>query len=254
MPTDQSPLVLIQRQGPVLAIRFNRPDKKNALTRPMYRAVTAALRQAETDPTVRIILFGGVGDCFAAGHDLHDFLANPEIGPTAPGVEFLSTLTQSSKILVAGIQGAALGIGCTMLLHCDLVIAAAKTRLHLPFVNLALVPEAASSRLLPWLIGHHRAAELLLLGEAIDAEAALDLGLVNRVVTADALDRTVADLVTTLAAKPPNALGATKRLIRPDPTWIADSMAAEYAVLGNQLQSPELKQAIAGFFSARKPG
>ncbi len=261
MADDQSTFVAVEQAGPVVTIRFNRPDKKNALTFAMYRAATAALQQAESDPTVRIIVLRGAGDSFTSGNDLQDFLTRsaghdgsaPPATPDSPVMQYLKALSSASKIVVAGIQGAAVGIGTTMLLHCDLIVAAKSARLQLPFVNLALVPEAASSLLLPRLIGYHRAAELLLLGDAIDGATAHRIGLVNRLVEDSELDAAVAQIVAALAAKPPQALLATKRLMKTDGASTATRMAEESVVFAQQLQSPELKEAIQAFFEKRKP-
>src|SRR6266704_3336510 len=164
----------------ILSVRMDRPEKKNALTRAMYIAMTEALRQAEANSAVRVIFITGTGDSFTAGNDLVDF-ANAAPGETSPAIAFLQTLAGAQKPVVAAVNGTAIGIGTTMLLHCDLVYAASSARFQLPFVNLGLCPEAASSFILPRMMGHHRAAELLFLGGPFDAGMARDFGIVNEV-------------------------------------------------------------------------
>jgi enoyl-CoA hydratase/carnithine racemase len=172
----------VSRTGGVLHIRLNRPDKRNAITRSMYEAMADAVAIGESDDAIRVVLFSGAGEGFCAGNDLNDFLAHAPKGTEGPAFRFLRTISTATKVLMAAAHGNAVGIGATMLLHCDLVVAAHSVRLSMPFVSMGLVPEAASSLLLPRAIGHMRAVELLLLGETIDAATALRWGLVNRVV------------------------------------------------------------------------
>ncbi|MEK9968798.1 MAG: enoyl-CoA hydratase, partial [Ferrovibrio sp.] len=173
--------ILTAQADGILTITFNRPDKKNALTSAMYATLADTLEAAETDPGVRAILFAGNGGAFTAGNDLQDFLNNPPQGENSPVFRFLRAISTTGKPLVAAVTGAAVGVGTTMLLHCDLVYVGAGAKLSLPFVNLALVPEAASSLLLPAMIGHHRAAELILLGEPFDADTAKAYGIANAI-------------------------------------------------------------------------
>src|SRR5258708_8040768 len=177
-----TPDIQISRTGAVLEIYFNRPQKKNALTSAMYLAIVQAFRDAESDAEIRIVLLSGTPGAFTAGNDLGDFLNSPPRQGDSAGMQFLRVLAQSTRVLVAAVDGVAIGIGTTMLLHCDLVVAGRGARFQLPFVDLALGPEAASTPLLPRLVGYQRAAELLLLGDAFDADKACGLGVGNRVV------------------------------------------------------------------------
>ncbi len=179
--------VLVSCAEGVCEVRFNRPEKRNAITFAMYEAFVRALHEAQADQAVRVVLLSGEGAGFSAGNDLQDFLSGPQFTPAHPVMELMRTLATFGKPLLAAVHGQTVGIGVTMLLHCDLVIAARSTQLSMPFVALGLVPEAGSSLLLPRLIGQQRAAELLLLGKPIDALTAQTLGIVNRVVEDDAL-------------------------------------------------------------------
>jgi|HubBroStandDraft_1064217.scaffolds.fasta_scaffold00066_20 enoyl-CoA hydratase/carnithine racemase len=237
----------------ILEIRLNRPEKKNAITEAMYAAMAAALVEAEPDPAIRVVLFSGNGSAFCAGNDLSDFVASPPVGTEAPVFRFLRAVSESSKVLIAGVQGAAIGIGTTLLLHCDLVVAAKGARLALPFVNLGLVPEAASSLLLPRLIGHQRAAELFLLGESFDAATALGFGLVNRVVEEDEVLATARGLAQKVAAKAPSAVRLIKRLMRSKSATVRERMEEEARDFAGQLGSAELQEAVTAFFEKRAP-
>lgn len=239
------------RDGAVLHLRFDRPAKKNALTGAMYTAMTEALREAQADAAVQVVLVSGKGGCFTAGNDLKDFIATPPSDADAPVVVFLKTLAAFEKILIAAVRGPAIGIGTTLLLHCDMVLAAEDARFQLPFVDLALVPEAASSLLLPRLAGYPRAAELLLLGEAFDAARAYELGLVNRVVAASELDAAALDVARRIAAKPKAAVLATKRLLKSPGQDVQARVMEEIELFRVQLQSAELRDAVAAFFQAR---
>jgi enoyl-CoA hydratase/carnithine racemase len=239
------------RSGAVAEIVFDRPDKRNAITTAMYAALANALAAAEADPAIRVVLFHGNGGAFTAGNDLHDFLANPPDGGERPALRFLRGLAGARKPLVAAVEGPAVGIGTTMLLHCDVVLAAENARFALPFVDLGLVPEAASSLLLPRLAGYQRAADLFFLADPFDAATAQSIGLVGRVLpTADLLAAARA-LAGRLAAKAPEALRATKALLKSASTTVAARMDEEMAVFERQLQSAELKEAVAAFFEKR---
>ncbi len=239
--------------GGILTIAFNRPDKKNALTSAMYAAIADALEAAETDSAVRVVMFTGNGGAFTAGNDLQDFLKNPPQGENSPVFRFLRTISTAAKPLVAAVTGAAVGVGTTMLLHCDLVYLGAGAKLSLPFVNLAVVPEAASSLLLPALIGYHRAAALLMLGEPFDAETARAYGIANAVFPdAQVLDEAM-QVAAKLAAKPPAALRLTKQLMRQSRGDVAGQMAAEGVHFRAQLQSAEAREAMTAFFEKRPP-
>lgn len=237
----------------ILTIRMDRPEKKNALTGAMYSAMTEALRRADSDSMVRVVLITGSENCFTAGNDLADFAA-AKPGQPAPAVRYLETLAAATKPVVAAVSGVAIGIGTTMLLHCDLVYAAAGARFQLPFVNLGLCPEAASSLLLPWRMGHHRAAELLFFGEPFSADAARDLGLVNQVLADAELAASTLTKARQLAEKPPAALRATKRLLKSAPAEaVKQAMARELEQFAALLQAGEAKEAMAAFLERRKP-
>jgi len=243
--------IILERDGPVVEFRLARPAKRNAITAAMYSALADGLAAAHADTGVRAILISAEGHSFTAGNDLQDFLDHPPQGPDSPVFRFLHGLAAADKPVIAAVQGQAVGIGTTMLLHCDLVVLADDAQLKMPFVDLALVPEAASSLLVPRAVGHLRAAELLLLGDAIDAATALAWGLANRVVPAGSERAEALALAHRLAAKPMGALALTKRLLRDDAAGVDDRMDRESEHFGKQLQSPELKDAIAAFF-ARK--
>lgn len=237
----------------ILTITFDRPDKKNALTRAMYTAIADALEAAETDSAVRVVVLTGNGGAFTAGNDLQDFLHNPPLGDDSPVFRFLRAISTASKPLVAAVTGVAVGVGTTMLLHCDLVYVGAGAKLSLPFVNLALVPEAASSLLLPELIGHHRAAELLMLGEPFGAETARAHGIANAVFPDAQVLAEAMNVAARLAAKPPTALRLTKQLMRRSRGDVAGQMAAEGVHFRAQLQSAEAREAMTAFLEKRPP-
>lgn len=244
--------IKVSTDNGIRTIRIERPDKKNALTQAMYAALAEAIKDGEGDDAVRVFVLTGTGDVFTAGNDLADFLKVGDIA-ASPAADFLRLLSTAAKPVVAAVNGAAIGIGVTMLMHCDLVVAAEDARLQLPFINLALVPEAASSLLLPRLAGHHRAAELLMLGEPFDAQFGREIGLVNRVAPAAAVEAVATDLATRLADKPAAALRQTKALLKTEGDDIAARLGTEFAAFSECLSSPELKEAVAAFFERRPP-
>jgi len=229
----------------VLELRFNRPEKRNAITFAMYRALAAQLEAALADNAVNAVLLSGAGASFTAGNDLNDFLSGPEFTGTHPVIEVLHRLATFEKPLVAAVHGQTVGIGVTMLLHCDLVVAAQGTILTMPFVALGLVPEAGSSLLVPRLAGMQRAAELLLLGSPLDAAGAERLGLVNRVVAEASLLDEARALALRLALQPAGALRATKRLLRGDPAELLARIDAEVAEFSARLKSAEFRTRVA---------
>lgn len=237
----------------VRIIRIDRPEKKNALTGAMYSAMTEALRQADSDSSVRVVLITGTENCFTAGNDLADFAA-AKPGQPAPAVHYLETLAGVQKPVVAAVSGVAIGIGTTMLLHCDLVYAAADARFQLPFVNLGLCPEAASSLILPARMGHARAAQLLFFGDHFGVEVAYNLGLINEIFSdVDLLPGALAR-ARRLAEKPPEALRITKRLLKTAPAdAIKLAMARETEQFAALLQAGEAQEAMAAFLERRKP-
>ncbi|NVK41449.1 MAG: enoyl-CoA hydratase/isomerase family protein [Oceanospirillaceae bacterium] len=211
-------LISSERRGKILSISLQRPDKKNALTTAMYETLTGLFARADQDDAVAVIHFTGSGDSFCAGNDLNDFMAAARHGEAdSPGRAFLQQLHRQRKPVVAAVNGVAVGIGVTMLLHFDFVYAAAGARLRLPFVDLGLLPEGGSSALLPQMLGHRRAAELLLAGQGFDADDALKMGIVNAVYPADALQMHSWSMAERLAGKPPLALQQAKRMMKQNP-------------------------------------
>jgi enoyl-CoA hydratase/carnithine racemase len=246
--------ILTENKDGILRIEINRPDKKNALSSAMYQAMADAIRIAESDAKVRVVLIHGKPDLFTAGNDLQDFLDNPPRDENRPVFQFLYSISQAQKPIVAAVAGAAVGIGTTMLLHCDLVYAAPNARLQLPFVNLGLVPEAASSLLLPALVGYQRAAELLLLGEPFTAQRAKEIGLVTEVVPEEQLFDTAMSQAKKLASKPAASVRLTKRLMKQGQmTAVAQQIKLESDHFGERLASPEAKEAFSAFLEKRKP-
>lgn len=242
--------VRVSRRGQVCEVRLNRPEKRNALTSNMYEGLVGVFTESEADDDIRVLLLSGEGACFTAGNDLKDFLSAPAVvGPDHVISRFLRALSEFSKPLVAAVHGPTVGIGVTLLLHCDLVVAARSTRLITPFVQLGLVPEAASTLLLPRLLGHPRAAQMLFLGEPLDAATAREWGLVNRVVEDEALLEEARTLADAVARQPPGAVRATKRLLRSgDSAGVSARMQEELRVFAERLRSPEFAAAAQAFF------
>ncbi|HVF37159.1 MAG TPA: enoyl-CoA hydratase-related protein [Sphingomicrobium sp.] len=239
----------------VLRITLSRPERRNAITVSMYAALADAIEEAANNPTIRLITLAGQGEDFTAGNDLGDFLqAMPQPGSEEdiPVWRLLRALARNQVPIVAAVHGNAVGIGTTMLFHCDFVLAEQGCRFVMPFVDLGLVPEAASSLILPRLAGRRRAARYLLLGEPFGAEEALDMGLASHVVHPGKLDQALAALVTALLAKPPEALRQTQALLRREATGeIIERIELENGHFAERLQSDEVKRAIAAFFAAR---
>jgi enoyl-CoA hydratase/carnithine racemase len=245
--------VRIERDGAVLAITFARPDRRNAITVAMYAVMADAIESAAGDPSIRLIALSGEGQDFTAGNDLMDFLAAlPRDSEDIPVWRFLRALARNTIPIVAAVQGNAVGIGATMLLHCDLVIAAASARLSFPFVDLGLVPEAASTLLLPELAGRRRAARYLLLAEPLGAQEAFEIGLVSHVFDDALLGQQFHALLERLLAKPPEALRLTQRLLRQAPADdVLERMNSESGHFADRLDSDEVKSAIAAFFDKK---
>jgi enoyl-CoA hydratase/carnithine racemase len=241
--------------GAVQCIAINRPEKKNALTGEMYDVLADAVEQAEADPSVRVMLLHGMGDAFTAGNDLADFLQKPWSGQeTPPAVRFIYAVAHARKPVVAAVHGLAVGVGVTILLHCELVYAAKGARFIMPFIDLGIVPEAASTVLLPALMGYQCAAELLMLGSPVDAQRAYELGLVNAVVSPDALLATASQAARRLAEKPWGALLACKRLMRlANQAEVSRALREEVVEIKERLDSPETREALMAFVEKRKP-
>jgi enoyl-CoA hydratase/carnithine racemase len=246
--------VIVTTRDRIARIELDRADKKNAITADMYQAMADGLKAAESDSNVRVVLFHGKPDCFTAGNDLKDFLERPPSGDNSPVFQFLQGISTASKPLVAAVAGPAVGIGTTMLLHCDFVYASPSARFQMPFVTLGLVPEAASSLLLPMAAGYHRAAELLLLGKPFTAEKALAAGIVTEIVPdAELLDHAL-EVAAGIAALPPSSLRMTKALLKARyASAVVEAMGSEGEKFRAQLGSAEAKEAMKAFFEKRKP-
>ena len=238
----------------VLSIEFNRPQKKNAITAAMYQALADAIKEAEADAAVRVVLITGGAEIFTAGNDLEDFRHNPPQSGESPVFRFLYAISHMKKPLIAAVAGAAVGIGTTMLLHCDAVYAGDNAKFSLPFTALGLCPEAASSLLLPALAGHLRASEKLLFGEPFGAEEAREMGLVNRVLPAGEVASYAFERARKLAQMPAASVRTTKALMRAGQLKAVEAqMAEEGAHFRKMLGAPEAKEAFAAFFERRKP-
>ena len=244
--------IAVARDGAVVTLTIARPARRNALTWEMYEALDAALAQAEADDAVRVVLVRGTDDAFTAGNDLEDFLLRPPSGRDAPVFRFLERVAGAAKPLVAAVNGHAIGIGTTLLLHCDLVFAGEGARFALPFVKLGLVPEFASSYLLPLVAGMSRAREMLMLGEPFDARAASDAGIVTRVVPDAQVQARAEEAAKQLASLPPEAVRATKALLRaPHREAVAAQLRAEGDAFREMLSRPEARDALAAFLARR---
>ena len=238
----------------VMTITFNRPDKKNSITSAMYAAMADALAQARDQDAVRVVVFQGSETMFSAGNDIADFLNKPPSSQDSPVYRFLHGIAAFPKPIVAAVCGPAVGIGTTMLMHCDLVYAGDNAAFSLPFVNLGLCPEAASSLLVPQMLGYHRAAEALLLGEPFMAEAALEVGLVNRIVPPTEARNLAQAQARKLAAKPIRSLVETKRLMKKGQAQLVlQQMTEEGASFGRMLGEPAAREAFTAFMEKRRP-
>ena len=247
--------LLTEIEDRVLTITFNRPEKKNAITQAMYGAAAAAINDANTNAGVRAIIITGTGNAFTAGNDLLDFQAQSggRQDGDMPVHQFLRSLITAEKPLVAAVNGFGVGVGFTLLLHCDFVYMAEEAWISAPFVDLALVPEAASSKLLPARVGQLRAAEIVMLGKRVTAAEALEMGLATSVVAAGDLMNTAQKTALQLASKAPASLAQTKALLRGDKDELFAQMALENVCFGKQLQSPEVAEAITAFLEKRAP-
>ena len=245
--------IQIERRGAVQIIRLNRPDKKNAITRAMYGAMSVALVAGDADPAVRVHVFLGVPGAFSAGNDLADFMAVAMGGDGGTEVwDFLLALATVEKPMVSGVDGIAVGIGTTLNLHCDITIATARTAFHTPFVDLGLVPEAASSLLAPTLLGHQRAFALLGLGEPLPAERALAAGLIHAIAPEDRLEADTLAMAEKIAAKPPEALKIARDLMRGPRDAVVTRINEENEHFRARLKSDEARNAFAAFLSRKK--
>ncbi|MGZ3238784.1 MAG: enoyl-CoA hydratase [Burkholderiaceae bacterium] len=246
--------ILTNIENGILTIEFNRPEKKNAITAAMYQTMSDALNAAESDAQVRAILFIGKPDMYTAGNDLEDFMKNPPSSKAHPVFQFMQSISHTTKPVVAAVSGVAVGIGTTMLMHCDLVYAADNAKFSLPFSQLGLCPELASSLLLPQIVGYQLAAEKLMLGEPFAAEEAHHMGLINKVLPVDQLVAFAHAQAAKLVALPAASLRATKQLMRAGQiAAIEAKMEDENKYFAAMLIAPEAKEAFSAFFQKRRP-
>lgn len=252
--TSPSTDILVHTENHITTLTFNRVARKNSITGAMYAALADALEAAAIDPAVRVVLIQGDPTVFSAGNDIGDFLNQPPSDDDSPVFRFLRAIASFPKPIVAAVCGPAVGIGTTLLFHCDLVYAGDNAAFSMPFVNLGLCPEAASSLLVPQMFGYHRAAEALLLGEPFMAEAALEVGLVNRVVPPTECNTIAQAQAKRLAAKPLTALVETKRLMKSAHSdQILASMNHEATSFRRMLQEPAAREAFTAFMEKRRP-
>ena len=246
--------ILTHQDAGVLTLTFNRVERKNSINVAMYDALATALEKAAGDAATRVVVIHGHETIFSAGNDIEDFLKNKPAGMDSPVFRFLRGIATFPKPLVAAVCGPAVGVGTTLLFHCDLVYAGDNAAFSMPFVNLGLVPEAASSLLVPQMFGYHRAAEALLLGEPFMAEAALEVGLVNRVVPPSEANALAQAQARKLAAKPLSSLIATKQLMKGGQQKdVLERMGEEGAQFGRMLGEPAAREAMTAFMEKRKP-
>lgn len=253
MITSSDPNISYVLNHGVFVLQINRPDKKNALTQTMYAALAQGIKAADEDDEVRVILVRGTEDCFTSGNDVNDFVKAPDMGTERPSVQFMKAIGHARKPVIAAVGGLAIGIGTTMLLHCDLVYAADEAFFQLPFTRLGLCPEAGSSLLLPQILGHQRASELLLLGERFSAQKAREYGIVNEVLpTAGYLEHAMTK-AHELARLPADAVRTSKALIkRNQSNPLDDTIQAELIQFARLLQSPDAQAIFQAFLNKKK--
>jgi len=245
--------VIISRDQDIVQIRLNRPQKKNALTQDCYTSMAQAIESAEEDTSVRVLVLLGSGGNFTSGNDIADFPDPPADGETTSVMRFVTSLVKSSVPVIAGVEGVAAGIGGTLLLHLDIVVAEPEARILMPFVNLALVPEAGASQLLPRIMGHTRAAELLMRGRPISGRRAYELGIVSTLAEPGEVESTALQIATELASKPPAAMRMTKRLLKGDTPSLLERIRHEEKLLMQCFASAEAREAMAAFREKRPP-
>jgi enoyl-CoA hydratase/carnithine racemase len=246
--------IVTEELGSILRVQLNRPTKRNAMTAAMYVALARIFNQAANDEDIQVVLWHGSGDSFCAGNDIEDFLKNPPGPGESPQAGLMNALINFDKPLVAAVHGAAIGGGTTMLTHCDFIYAGESTKFQMPFVNLAVVPEFGSSCSMPARIGHVRAAELILLGDPFDARRAAELGLVTQVLSDKNVLTKATETARKLAAKPTEALQASKRLMKQTfREQIKAAMKAENEAFSAQVRSEDAKEALTAFLEKRKP-
>ncbi|RKG97005.1 enoyl-CoA hydratase [Corallococcus sp. CA053C] len=245
-----SDTLLTQLDAGVFSVTFNRPEKKNAFTHAMYEAATAALQEADRRDDIRVVLLSGAGGAFTAGNDIGDFVEHPPAGEDSAVFRYLRALSSMEKPVLAAVEGAAVGIGTTMLLHCDYVVAGEKARFSMPFVNLGLCAEGASSLLLPRMAGFALASELLMFGDPFSTETALRAGIINKAVPEAQLKEVATERARSLAARPMEALKVTKRLIRgPLREQVQETLKREGVEFIQRLHSDEAREALMSFMT-----
>ncbi len=249
--------VIVTDEDAIRAIALRRPEKKNAITQDMYRGLRDAIEDAQTNPGVRCLVLSGGHGAFTAGNDLEDFLKDGTSNTDAPrssnAIKFLYALAGNAKPLVAAVDGIAIGIGTTMLFHCDYVLVSQGATFSTPFVQLGLVPEGASSLLAPRLMGHQRAFAMLVMGRALNAEEAQAAGFVNKVVASEALRAETFKVAREIAALPAGAVAISRRLLKPAPEELTRRIDEESHLFGEQMRSPEAIAAFKAFFARKKP-
>jgi enoyl-CoA hydratase/carnithine racemase len=244
------PQITSRREGAIQVLSFNRPEKMNALTREMYAGLANGLNEAAGDFAVRAVILTSEGEHFTAGNDISDFMSNPPTNEDSEVARFLGSLLEFPKPLIAAVKGNAVGVGTTMLLHCDIVVAAPSTKFSMPFASLGLVPEAGSSYLFPLLVGYQRAAKIFLTGESFDAESALEMGLLAAIAS-DPLHEAL-QVAEKLAAQPPQAMINTKALLKASKhDAVAAVMKAEFELFSLALQSEEAMEAFMNFMAKK---
>lgn len=246
--------ILVNKEDGILTFTFNRTSKKNSITAEMFNILTKEVREAESDESIRIIIFLGTTDAFTAGNDLGDFLENPPNRKDSPVWEFMRSLVDFPKPILAAVSGAAAGIGTTLLLHCDLAYASHTAKFILPFIDLGLCPEAGSSFLLSRIVGHLKASELLMFGQPFGAQEALKIGLINEIKDPEELNSYVLERAKLLLDKPMASLIATKRLMKKNTlSDIGQSIEEERETFTELLSGPDLKEAVTAFGEKRRP-
>lgn len=241
-----------QINGSILIIRFDRAPKKNALTVDMYKELNSLLDEASDDKSIRVVVFSSTSSDFSAGNDLKDFQENPPLDQTVPVFQFIKKLATFKKPLISAVDGLAVGVGFTMLLHCDFVYVTERTKLIAPFVNLGLVPEAGSTKLLTELVGHRKASEIFMLGDAVSGTQAVELGIATSLLTTEKPEEKALDTALRLSQKAPDALRITRELMRPNKELI-NVLELEAAHFSAQVQSKECAEAIAALQEKREP-
>jgi len=249
-----SEYINIENDCRIKIIRINRPKKKNALDLAMYSALAQALRDADEDNNIRVSYLTGVDDAFCSGNDINDFLKNPPTDESSPVLQFINVIINAQKPIVAAVNGIAVGIGTTMLLHCDLVYASDAAQFQLPFVNIGLCPEAGSTYILSALMGHQKISELLLLGDRFSAEQAESFGIVNKVVAADELETIAMKSARRISEQPPGATQTSKALLRiAMRNQVVEASQRELSSFIPMLNGEEAKEALTAFMEKRKP-